>query len=201
VSSDADDGVAVELEQRDAPVVVAARAERREVARCRVVGGQVRERVPAGLRESDRVLDGSEERERGGRRDDREGDLESAARSRGDPPRHDHPPDEQRIGASWNLDEAITRFGVQQVIITFSTAPDDVLLRLVRRCEELGIGVSVVPRLFERMPERYSIDHVGGIALVSPRRADPRTLEFPSSTPSTGSWRPPHSSSSRRSWP
>ena len=28
------------------------------------------------------------------------------------------------------------------------------------------------------MPERYSIDHVGGIALVSPRRADPRTWEF-----------------------
>jgi exopolysaccharide biosynthesis polyprenyl glycosylphosphotransferase len=82
------------------------------------------------------------------------------------------------VGASWDLDEAIARYGIEQVIVTFSTAPDDVLLRLVRRCEELGIGVSVVPRLFERMPERYSIDHVGGIALVSPRRADPRTWEF-----------------------
>jgi len=82
------------------------------------------------------------------------------------------------VGASWDLDEAIERFGIEQVIITFSTAPDDVLLRLVRRSEELGIHVSVVPRLFERMPERYSIDHVGGIALVSPRRADPRTWEF-----------------------
>jgi exopolysaccharide biosynthesis polyprenyl glycosylphosphotransferase len=82
------------------------------------------------------------------------------------------------VGASWDLDESIARFDIQQVIVTFSTAPDDVLLRLVRRCEELGIGVSVVPRLFERMPERYSIEHVGGIALVSPRRADPRTWEF-----------------------
>jgi exopolysaccharide biosynthesis polyprenyl glycosylphosphotransferase len=82
------------------------------------------------------------------------------------------------VGASWDLDEAIARYGIRQVIITFSTAPDDVLLRLVRRCEEQGIGVSVVPRLFERMPERYAIDHVGGIALVSPRRADPRTWEF-----------------------
>ncbi len=82
------------------------------------------------------------------------------------------------VGASWDLDEAIERYGIRQVIITFSTAPDDVLLRLVRRCEELGIDVAVVPRLFERMPERYSIDHVGGIALVSPRRADPRTWEF-----------------------
>ncbi len=82
------------------------------------------------------------------------------------------------VGASWDLDEAIARYDIRQVIITFSTAPDDVLLRLVRRCEELGIDVSVVPRLFERMPERYSIDHVGGIALVSPRKADPRTWEF-----------------------
>ncbi len=82
------------------------------------------------------------------------------------------------VGASWDLDEAIARYGIEQVIVTFSTAPDDVLLRLVRRCEELEIDVSVVPRLFERMPERYSIDHVGGIALVSPRRADPRAWEF-----------------------
>jgi exopolysaccharide biosynthesis polyprenyl glycosylphosphotransferase len=82
------------------------------------------------------------------------------------------------VGASWDLDEAIARYGIEQVIVTFSTAPDDVLLRLVRRCEQFGIAVSVVPRLYERMPERYSIDHVGGIALVSPRRADPRTFEF-----------------------
>jgi len=82
------------------------------------------------------------------------------------------------VGASWDLDETIARFGIQQVIVTFSTAPDGVLLRLVRRCEELGIDVSLVPRLFERMPERYSVDHVGGIALVSPRRANPRAWEF-----------------------
>jgi exopolysaccharide biosynthesis polyprenyl glycosylphosphotransferase len=82
------------------------------------------------------------------------------------------------VGASWDLDEAIARYDVQQVIVTFSTAPDDVLLRLVRRCEERGIQVSLVPRLYERMPERYSIDHVGGIALVSPRRANPRAWEF-----------------------
>jgi exopolysaccharide biosynthesis polyprenyl glycosylphosphotransferase len=82
------------------------------------------------------------------------------------------------VGASWDLDEVIARYGIEQVIVTFSTAPDDVLLRLVRRCEELGIQVSVVPRLFERMPERYSVDHVGGICLVSPRRADPHTWEF-----------------------
>src|SRR5438132_3114346 len=82
------------------------------------------------------------------------------------------------VGASWDLDEAIARYGIQEVIGTFSTAPDPAVLRLVRRCEELGIHVSVVPRLFERMPERCAIDHVGGIALVSPRRADPRAWEF-----------------------
>jgi exopolysaccharide biosynthesis polyprenyl glycosylphosphotransferase len=82
------------------------------------------------------------------------------------------------VGASWDLDEAISRYRIRQVIVTFSTAPDEVLLRLVRRCEELGIDVSVVPRLYERMPQQYSIDHVGGIALVSPRRADPQAWQF-----------------------
>jgi len=82
------------------------------------------------------------------------------------------------VGASWDLDEVITRYGIEQVIVTFSTAPDEVLLRLVRRCEELDIQVSVVPRLYERVPETYSIDHVGGIALASSRRADPGAWRF-----------------------
>jgi len=82
------------------------------------------------------------------------------------------------VGASWDLDEAITRYGIEQVIVTFSTAPDEVLLRLVRRCEELDIQVAVVPRLYERVPETYLIDHLGGIPLASSRRADPGAWRF-----------------------
>jgi exopolysaccharide biosynthesis polyprenyl glycosylphosphotransferase len=81
-------------------------------------------------------------------------------------------------GASWDLDAVVKQYGIDQVIVTFSTAPDEVLLRLVRRCEELGIAVSVVPRLFERVPERHSVEHVGGIPLLTAHPANPKSLQF-----------------------
>jgi exopolysaccharide biosynthesis polyprenyl glycosylphosphotransferase len=81
-------------------------------------------------------------------------------------------------GASWDLDEVVSRYGVQQVIVTFSTAPDEVLLRLVRRCENLHIPVSVVPRLFERVPERHTVEHLGGLPLMTAHPADPKSVQF-----------------------
>jgi exopolysaccharide biosynthesis polyprenyl glycosylphosphotransferase len=81
-------------------------------------------------------------------------------------------------GASWDLDAVVAEYGIDQVIVTFSTAPDEVLLRLVRRCEELGIAVSVVPRLFERVPERHSVEHLGGIPLLTAHPANPKSLQF-----------------------
>jgi exopolysaccharide biosynthesis polyprenyl glycosylphosphotransferase len=40
----------------------------------------------------------------------------------------------------------------------------------VQRCEDAGVGVSLVPRLFEYMTERMSIEHIGGLPLLSARR-------------------------------
>jgi exopolysaccharide biosynthesis polyprenyl glycosylphosphotransferase len=82
------------------------------------------------------------------------------------------------VGASWDLDEAIARFKVEQVVVTFSTAPDDVLLRIVRRCEDLGIATAIVPRLFERMPAFTQMEHLGGLPLVAPRPAKPAGWQF-----------------------
>jgi exopolysaccharide biosynthesis polyprenyl glycosylphosphotransferase len=82
------------------------------------------------------------------------------------------------LGASWDLDRLVDDYGVQHLIVTFSTAPHEVLLRLVRRCEKLGVEVSFVPRLFEQVGERVSIDHVGGLPLVSARHADPKGWQF-----------------------
>jgi exopolysaccharide biosynthesis polyprenyl glycosylphosphotransferase len=82
------------------------------------------------------------------------------------------------LGASWDLEQVVREHDVEQVIITFSTAPDDVLLRLVRRCEELGVAVAVVPRLYERTTTRLSVEHVGGLPLVSAHPSDPRGLHY-----------------------
>jgi exopolysaccharide biosynthesis polyprenyl glycosylphosphotransferase len=82
------------------------------------------------------------------------------------------------LGASWDLEEIVERHDVQHVVVTFSRAPSDVLLRLVRRCEELGVAVSLVPRLYEQMSHRLSIEHVGGLPLLTVRRVGPKSWQF-----------------------
>jgi exopolysaccharide biosynthesis polyprenyl glycosylphosphotransferase len=82
------------------------------------------------------------------------------------------------LGASWDFDEVVAERRVGQVIITFSTAPNEVLLRIVRRCEELGIGVSLVPRLFEKVTDRLTIDHLGGLPLLTAHPSNPKGWQF-----------------------
>ena len=82
------------------------------------------------------------------------------------------------LGASWDLERVVDEHDVQQVIVTFSTAPNEVLLRLARRCEDLGVDVAFVPRLFERMSQRLTIDYIGGVPLVVARRPDPKGVQF-----------------------
>jgi exopolysaccharide biosynthesis polyprenyl glycosylphosphotransferase len=82
------------------------------------------------------------------------------------------------LGASWDLDEVAERYGVGQVIVTFSTAPTDVLLRIVNSCERHGISVALVPRLFEKVTERLTIEHIGGLPLITSHPSDPRGWQF-----------------------
>jgi exopolysaccharide biosynthesis polyprenyl glycosylphosphotransferase len=82
------------------------------------------------------------------------------------------------LGASWDLEQVVEEHEIQHVIVTFSRAPSDVLLRLVRRCEELNVPVSIVPRLFEEMGERLTIEHVGGLPLVSVKHVSPKGWQF-----------------------
>jgi exopolysaccharide biosynthesis polyprenyl glycosylphosphotransferase len=78
------------------------------------------------------------------------------------------------LGASWDLDEVVRRYGIRHVIFAYSTAPHEVLLRIVRRCHDLGVAVSLVPRLFEKVTAKISVDHVGGLPLISLYPADPK---------------------------
>jgi exopolysaccharide biosynthesis polyprenyl glycosylphosphotransferase len=82
------------------------------------------------------------------------------------------------LGASWDLERVVEQHGVEQVVVTFSTAPSEVLLREVKRCEELGVGVSLVPRLFESVTERVSVEHIGGLPLLAARKVDPKGRQF-----------------------
>jgi exopolysaccharide biosynthesis polyprenyl glycosylphosphotransferase len=82
------------------------------------------------------------------------------------------------LGASWNLEEVIVDQGVQHVIFTFSTAPHNVLLGMVRRCQEMGVTTSLVPRLFEAAVERVTVEHLGGLPLFAMRPSDPKGWQF-----------------------
>jgi exopolysaccharide biosynthesis polyprenyl glycosylphosphotransferase len=82
------------------------------------------------------------------------------------------------LGSSWDLDRVVEEHGVEQVIVTFSTAPNEVLLRLARRCEELGLAVAFVPRLFEKMTTRLEVDYLGGLPLITARAPKPRGWQF-----------------------
>jgi exopolysaccharide biosynthesis polyprenyl glycosylphosphotransferase len=82
------------------------------------------------------------------------------------------------LGASWDLDRVAEQYRVEQVIVTFSRAPHEVLLRLVKRCEELGLQVAFVPRLYETVTSRLTVEHIGGLALLTARRANPKGIQF-----------------------
>jgi exopolysaccharide biosynthesis polyprenyl glycosylphosphotransferase len=82
------------------------------------------------------------------------------------------------LGSPSELEEIVERTGAQHVIFSFFGGPDRELLPLVRQCEELGLEVSVVPRLFETTNRRVGLEHIGGLPLFRLRRIDPKGWEF-----------------------
>ena len=82
------------------------------------------------------------------------------------------------VGASWDLERVIEEHQVEHVVFTFSTAPHPVMLSMVRRCRELGVSASLVPRLFEVSVERVSVEHLGGLPLLEMRPIDPKGMQF-----------------------
>jgi exopolysaccharide biosynthesis polyprenyl glycosylphosphotransferase len=82
------------------------------------------------------------------------------------------------LGASWDLDRVVKEHEVRHVVIAFSTAPHHVLLRIVRRSRELGLAVSVLPRLFEIESARPAVERLGALPLIDVRSADPKGWQF-----------------------
>ena len=64
------------------------------------------------------------------------------------------------------------------MILAFASEPDHRLLETVKQCQELGIEVSLVPRLFEAVNDRATLDHVGGLPVVSLKPTNPRGWQF-----------------------
>ncbi len=82
------------------------------------------------------------------------------------------------VGTIEDLDRIVTQTGVQKVIVAFSSVADARVSRLIQRCQELGVDVSVVPRMFDAMNDRASYDTVGGTPLLTFSAVDPKGWQF-----------------------
>jgi exopolysaccharide biosynthesis polyprenyl glycosylphosphotransferase len=82
------------------------------------------------------------------------------------------------LGTIEDLDETIGRTGVKNLIVAFSSAADERVSRLIQRCQQLGVEVSVVPRMFDTINDRVGYDTVGGLPLLSFSAVDLNGLQF-----------------------
>jgi exopolysaccharide biosynthesis polyprenyl glycosylphosphotransferase len=97
-----------------------------------------------------------------------------------DPPPADMVPEREApiLGAPADLVRVVEATGARHVVLGFSTAPDHMLIPLVRECEALGLQVSLVPRLFESVNVRVGLDHLGGLPLFGLHSIDPKGWQF-----------------------
>jgi exopolysaccharide biosynthesis polyprenyl glycosylphosphotransferase len=82
------------------------------------------------------------------------------------------------LGSSVNLSRIVAEHDVECAVVAFSTDSHDDLLDLLDECERLGIRAMVVPRLFERVPSRLQVTHVGGLPLLELLPTSPHSIQF-----------------------
>jgi exopolysaccharide biosynthesis polyprenyl glycosylphosphotransferase len=82
------------------------------------------------------------------------------------------------LGSPSDLAEVAAEHGVQHVLFAFTHGRDQTLLALAERCEQLGLEVSLVPRLFESMNDRVALDWVGSLPVLGIRPLDPKGWQF-----------------------
>jgi exopolysaccharide biosynthesis polyprenyl glycosylphosphotransferase len=84
------------------------------------------------------------------------------------------------LGGPDALESIVERTGAEHVVLAFlsSRGSDAHLVPIVRRCDELGLQVSMVPRLFESINVRAEIEHIGGMPLFRLRTVRPKGWEF-----------------------
>jgi exopolysaccharide biosynthesis polyprenyl glycosylphosphotransferase len=82
------------------------------------------------------------------------------------------------LGTIDDLDATVDRTGARNLIVAFSSVADVRVNRLIQHCQELGVEVSVVPRMFDTINDRVGYDTVGGLPLLSFSVVDPKGLQF-----------------------
>jgi exopolysaccharide biosynthesis polyprenyl glycosylphosphotransferase len=78
------------------------------------------------------------------------------------------------LGSDDRLEQVVRDNGIEHAIISFSNAPYDVQLELSRALQRMRVSVAIVPRLFEGVPDRISLERVGGLPLVTIYPTNPK---------------------------
>ncbi len=76
------------------------------------------------------------------------------------------------------LERYVAGVGVEHAILAFSNTTNEAQLELVERFGELGVAVSVVPRLFEGVRDEMTLERIGGLPLVSMHGTAPASWRF-----------------------
>jgi exopolysaccharide biosynthesis polyprenyl glycosylphosphotransferase len=82
------------------------------------------------------------------------------------------------LGTVEHLDEAVLNTRARDLIVAFSSVADARVSRLIQRCQELGVDVSVVPRMFDTINDRVGYDTVGGLPLLTFSAVNPKGSQF-----------------------
>jgi exopolysaccharide biosynthesis polyprenyl glycosylphosphotransferase len=82
------------------------------------------------------------------------------------------------LGTVEDLEETVERTGVRNLIVAFSSVADARVSRLIQHCQQLGVEVSVVPRMFDTINDRVGYDTVGGLPLLTFSGVNPKGVQF-----------------------
>jgi exopolysaccharide biosynthesis polyprenyl glycosylphosphotransferase len=84
------------------------------------------------------------------------------------------------LGSPDELPRIVAETGAEHVVLAFlsSRGSDATLPALVRQCDELGLEVSLVPRLWESMNIRAALEHIGGMPLFRLHSVKPKGWQF-----------------------
>jgi len=84
------------------------------------------------------------------------------------------------LGGPGDLPQVVAETGAEHVVLAFlsSRGSDAKLVPLVRQCDELGLEVSLVPRLWESINIRAALEHIGGMPLFRLHTVKPKGWQF-----------------------
>jgi exopolysaccharide biosynthesis polyprenyl glycosylphosphotransferase len=96
-----------------------------------------------------------------------------------DRPRNvERPADLPVLGTTADLAALVKAHGVEHAILSFSRASHLDDLATSRALIELGVSVSIVPRLFEGVPDRIALERAAGLPVLSIYPVNPKGWQF-----------------------